>query len=162
MVAGLLALSGCAVAMLLSMGPDQRAALFLVPGDKAVIYIYHDDAIDIALAPVVLVDGEPLGPPTAAGFWYREVAPGRHSVAPSGAEAGGIVLEVEAGRTYFVGEDANCVTAPLPSVHSVTESVGRAHVRSLVAASKSPSAEVREAGTPRCGPAAMIRDGTAL
>ena len=161
-IAGLLALSGCAAAILFSMEPDQRAALFLVPGDEAAIYIYHDDSVDAATAPVVNLDGDPLGVPAAAGFWYRYVKPGRHTIAIAGAEADGIVLEVEAGRVYFVGEDVDCAARPLPYVHTVKEPGGRARVRSLVAASKSSPSDAKGAGVLACGPPASNRAETAL
>jgi hypothetical protein len=161
-VAGLLMLSGCAAAVLLSMDPDQRAALFLVPGDKAAIYIYHDDTVDDATAPVVNLDGEPLGVPTAAGYWYRYVEPGRHTIAIAGAEADGLVLEVEAGRVYFVGEDVDCGATPLPYVHAVKEAAGRARVRALVAASKSPLSDGRNGDALACGPRAPGANGDVL
>ncbi len=161
-VAGLLALSGCAVALLMSMEPDQRAALFLVPGDRAVIYIYHDDTVDNATAPLVYLDGDPLGQPTNAGFWYREVVPGRHTVAMAGAEAYGIELEVEAGRAYFVGEDVDCTPTLLSYLYVVNEAAGRARVRSLVAAEKSPPANAGSADALACGPPAANTGGVAL
>jgi hypothetical protein len=144
------------------MEPDQRAALFLVPGDKGAIYIYHDDTVDTAIAPVVNLDGEPLGNPAGAGFWYRYVEPGRHTIALAGAEADGIVLDTEAGRVYFVGEDVNCAAKPLPYVHTVNEAAGRARVRSLVAASKSSPSDVKGAAAMACGSPASNRDGATL
>jgi hypothetical protein len=160
--AGVLGLSGCAVAVMLSMEPDQRAGMFLVPGDKAAIYVYHDGADDSAPPPVVTLDGAPLGEPTAAGYWYRYVDPGMHTVAIAGAGAGGVALEVEKGRAYFVGEDVDCAAKPLPHLHAVQEAAGRARVRALVAASKSPPSDLKGVGAMACGPAAPSTIGTTL
>lgn len=160
-VAGLLSLPGCVAAIMLSLEPDQRAAFFLVPGDKAAIYIYHDDTVDNATAPVVHIDGEALGEPAGAGFWYRYVEPGRHMVALADAETDGIVLEVEAGRVYFVGEDIDCAARAQPYLHSVKEAAGRARVRALVAARKSALSDVKSGGAMPCGPATGV-GGTAL
>jgi hypothetical protein len=143
LIAAIIGLSGCGALILFSMEPDQRAALFLVPADKAVIYFYREGPGDVASAPAVYLDGDELGAPTAAGFWYREVEPGAHSI--SLAEGGGepILVQVEAARTYFIGEQVDCPPKSSPFLHRVVEAAGRARVRALVAAK---NAQPRESG----------------
>src|SRR4051812_45951092 len=145
---GMLALPGCAALVLMTMEPEQRAALFLAPADKAVIYFYQDRAGEAAAAPAVYLDGEPIGEPTAAGFWYREVNPGVHSVALADDPAQAISLATEAGHLYFVGEEVDCAARSTPNLHAVNEAAGRKRVRALVAASKAPPSEV--------GPATLV------
>ncbi len=160
-VAGLFALTGCAVLVLISIGPEQRAALFMVPADKAVIYFYRDEAIDSASAPVMYLDGDPLGEPTTIGFWYREVPAGRHTIVIDGGRADTLVLEVEEGHVYFVGEDVNCGLPATPYLHAVREAAGRARMRALVAARKAPPAGITSPVT-ECGPAIDSAGAVAL
>ncbi len=41
---GVAALAGCALAIMMSLDPEQRAVLFSVPPDRATLYAYRDDA----------------------------------------------------------------------------------------------------------------------
>ena len=103
------ALSGCAVVVLMNMEPEQRAALFLVPVDKAVVYFYRDDANDDTLPLALSIDGNPVGETAPAKFLFYEIVPGRHILASSGAVSDSVELDADHGflitdagvRVYF-------------------------------------------------------------
>jgi hypothetical protein len=136
------ALSGCAIVTLMSMEPEQRAALFLVPADKAVIYVYRDGANDDTRLLALSVDGNPVGeiPPTK--FLFHEVAPGHHTLASLGAESDSIELDTEAGKAYFVGQVVDCAEARIQLyLHTADPVEGRARVRALFRASTEAAQE---------------------
>ena len=151
------ALGGCALAVILSMEPDQRAALFMVPADRGVIYVYEVDLAARWPASEVYVDGEKLAPRSPAGFRYRDVIPGTHMVALA-SDAEPLLVVVEPGHAYFVEEETDCSPALHPVLHAVAESEGRAHVRALYAASKSGQtpAQVSRLACGRSAPTAPL------
>ena len=87
------------------MEPEQRAALILVPADRAVIYLYRDEANDDATPLPVSVDGNPAGATVPSGFLFYEVAPGHHAIESPATSSDRIELETEAGKTYFIRQE---------------------------------------------------------
>ena len=82
------------------------------------------------------LDGESLGPRNSAGFWYRDVAPGLHTVA-LGPNVERLTLTVEIGRAYFVDADPDCAPDLHLTLHEDTQSDGHTRIWQLYAASKS-------------------------
>lgn len=157
------AMSGCAIVAIFALEPEQRAAMFLVPADKAVIYFYPDVAGEEAAQLTLSVDGDPVAGSGDGGFRYREVDPGKHVAGLSGAD--GVELVVEAGRTYFIGYAVECVASRLHKyLHPVNDAEGRARVRALVAERKrQPPTDARMAvNAPQCESAGDGTKGTAL
>jgi hypothetical protein len=149
-------LPGCVAAILASMEPEQRASMFLVPQDKAVIYFYREKSGMDPVSVTLTLNGESIGEPGERGFLYREVVPGEYTVSLSVTDADSVKLTVEAGRTYFIGEDIECAASNAHLyLRPVGNAAGRARVRALAAARKSPPAEdVSVAdGPPQCGSA---------
>ena len=133
------ALSGCAIVLILSLEPEQRAALFMVPPDRGVIYVYTGDEPEVAVLADISLDGESLGPRNSAGFWYRDVAPGPHTVS-LGAKAEKLTLTVEVGHAYFVDAEPDCAPDLHMTLHEDTQSDGHTRIWQLYAASKSEPA----------------------
>jgi hypothetical protein len=149
-------LPGCVAAFLATLEPEQRASMFLVPADRAVIYFYREKSRMDPVPMTLALNGERIGEPGERGFLYREVVPGEYTVSLSGTDTDSVTLKVEAGRTYFVGEDVECVAASKHLyLHPVGEAAGRARVRALAAARKLQPEDVRVAeAPPQCGSAA--------
>jgi hypothetical protein len=132
-------LSGCVGLVLSSLGEEQRAAWFLVPADKAVIYFYRDEANDDVLPLALSVDGNLVAETRPAKFLFYEVTPGPHTVASPGAISDSVELNTEAGKTYFIGQEVGCEATQLRlRLHTVDQAMGKARVRALYAAGKNP------------------------
>jgi hypothetical protein len=122
---------------LISMEPEQRATLFVVPSDKSVIYFYRDDANDDTLPLALSIDGNAAGETTPAKFLFLEVEPGRHTLASLGGTSDSIELNTKAGVYYFVGQEVGCDAMQLRlRLHDVDAAAGKARVRALYAAGK--------------------------
>ena len=93
-------LAGCAPLPLTPQ--DLQARQFLALPDKAVIYLVRDYP-DFHHLPATVWLGESITITTHPGTYYRwEVEPGRHRIAGFGVDSGFIMLEVAAGKIYFV------------------------------------------------------------
>jgi hypothetical protein len=146
------ALSGCAAAVLYSFEPEQRAAWFLVPADKAVIYFYRDEQSDGTLPLVLSVDGKVVGEARPTKFLFYEVAPGHHTLVSSGAASDSIELDTEPGKTYFVGQQVECDASQLHlHLHEDKPAAGKVRVKELFASGRSaPDGERTAEHTPAC------------
>ncbi len=134
------ALSGCALAIMINLEPEQRAVLFAVPPDRATLYAYRDDASEDGLPLAFLIDGitrEEAGP---SKFVFYEMNPGEHTIASLDADSGAMSLDIEVGKSYFVRQEIVCDAAQ-PHLHlrADSASAGRAKVRALYAAGKVPA-----------------------
>ncbi len=128
--------------VLFNMEPEERAALFLVPEDKAVIYFFRDETSDDALPLALSIDGNTAGETRPTRFQFYEVAPGRHTLMSPGALSDSIGLDAEAGKTYFVGQEVGCNEWPLRiHLHAVDPAAGRARVRALYLAGKAGASD---------------------
>jgi len=131
------AMSGCAMVVLFNMEPDERASLFLVPADKAVIYFFRDEANDDAVPLALSIDGNATGEARPTRFQFYEVAPGHHVLASPGASSDSIELDTESGKAYFVGQQVGCDGVQLRlHLHAVEPAVGKARVKALYLAGK--------------------------
>jgi len=113
---------------------DIQARRFELPAGKAAIYIVRDDP-DFSDEPAAIsLDGEGLVT-TFPGTYYRwEVEPGVHRITGFGADAGGITLDVQADRLYFVQQRVSRLLfrSPLSHFFLIPEPHGRAVVHRSV------------------------------
>ena len=159
------ALSGCAVVVILNMEQEQRAALFLVPPDKAVIYFFRDEANNDALPLALSVDGNAVGETLPTRFLFYEVEPGHHVLVSAGAPSDSIALDTEAGKMYFVGQEVGCDATHLRlHLHTVDPAAGRARVQALYRASKTETQDgaLAAANSATCPSAIQNAGGTHL
>jgi hypothetical protein len=106
----LLALLAFAVAGCAPLPPspqDLEAKRFEPVGGKAVIYVvrlYPDVSREVA---TLMLDDRMMGS-TYPGTYFRWVVePGRHVIRGYAADAGGITLDVQPGRIYFIEQSVS-------------------------------------------------------
>lgn len=82
---------------------DTAAKNFTVPaGDKSGIYVFRDSSFGAALKKMVSLDGNPLFQSASKTYFYKEIAPGKHTLATE-SEFGDNSLEfvAEGGKLHF-------------------------------------------------------------
>lgn len=120
-----LLLAGCAP---LPPTPQEiQARKFQTVPDKAVIYIVRNNP-DFNGVPATIWLGESETITTYPGTYYRwEVDPGRHRIAGFGVDNAAIILQVEAGKIYFVQHSTQpWISYARSYFQPVSESQGRA------------------------------------
>ena len=97
-------LSGCASVPMASPEQDAARKQFTAPAaDKSGIYVFRNSFVGQALRKRVSVDGTVLGESANKTYFYKEVAPGNHTLATE-SEFGdnSITLKTDGGKNYFV------------------------------------------------------------
>lgn len=96
--------SGCASIPMASKEQDTALKQFTLPaGDKAGLYLYRNTFVGQALRKRLSVDGVVIGQTANKTYFYREIAPGQHTLSTE-SEFGdnSITLQAEGGKNYFV------------------------------------------------------------
>lgn len=121
-----LAFVGCAS---VPMGdPKQDAALktFQVPAGKAGIYVYRNETMGAAIKMDVLVDGQNIGETAANTYLYREVAPGKHTVASKAENTDTVEVDVKPGTLAFIWQEVKMgLMVARTKLHVVSEQEGK-------------------------------------
>ncbi|MBS0371698.1 MAG: DUF2846 domain-containing protein [Proteobacteria bacterium] len=107
LLAGVLASSmmfaGCASVPMAAKEQDAAAKTFAAPAsDKAGIYIFRDSQFGAALKKLVSLDGNPLFQSASKTYFYKEIAPGKHTVTTE-SEFGDNSVEfvAEGGKLHY-------------------------------------------------------------
>ena len=69
------------------------------------LYIYRNESIGAAIRMDVEVDGKPLGQSAAKTYFYKEVAPGRHTITSKSENADSIEVDAAAGKLYYIWQE---------------------------------------------------------
>lgn len=96
--------AGCASVPMASQEQDAAAKRFEVPSsDKSGVYIYRDSSLGTALKKMVSLDGNPLFQSAIRTYFYKEITPGKHTLATQ-SEFGDNAIEfvAEGGKLHFV------------------------------------------------------------
>lgn len=97
-------LSGCASVPMSSKELDTTAKAFKEPAqDRAGLYVYRDSFGGKALKKMVSIDGKAIGQTANKVYFYREIAPGAHTLSTE-SEFGDNTLDIQAvgGKNLFV------------------------------------------------------------
>jgi hypothetical protein len=96
--------SGCASVPMASSEQDSALKQFQQPKNgNAGLYIYRNSFVGQALKKNVYVNGQLVGETANKVYFYKELAPGNHSISTeSEFSENDINLPVEAGKLYFV------------------------------------------------------------
>lgn len=128
-VAALL-ISGCAS---VPMGdPKQDAALktFAVAKEKAGIYIYRNESMGAAVKMDVAVDGRPIGQTAAKTYFYKEVAPGKHTISSTAENTDTIEVDAKPGTLTFIWQEVKMgLMYARNKLHLVSEEEGKRGVQ---------------------------------
>lgn len=85
--------------------PTQASAggsLFAAKPDVAVVYVYRDQTVGMAIGMDVLLDGQSIGKTKAKRYIRAEIAPGSHLLSCTTEAKSELPLELEAGKVYYV------------------------------------------------------------
>lgn len=96
--------AGCASVPMASPEQDAAAKRFEAPSaDKSGVYIYRDSSLGTALKKMVSLDGNPLFQSAIKTYFYKEIAPGKHTLSTE-SEFGDNTIEfvAEGGKLHFV------------------------------------------------------------
>lgn len=120
------AVSGCAS---VPMGdPTQDAALktFQPAPGQAGIYVYRNEMIGGAVKMDVLVDGGHIGETAPKTYIYKEVAPGRHSVASKAENTDTLELDLQPGALAYIWQEVKMgVLFARTKLHLMDEQEGK-------------------------------------
>lgn len=127
----LLLLSGCASVPMGSMESDAKAKTFSEPSSgTAGLYIYRNSVVGQALTKSLSIDGKSIGKSANKVYFYKEVLPGKHTIATE-SEFSDNTLEivVDAGKLYFIRQYIKLgVFVGGANLEVVSEEVGRKDV----------------------------------
>lgn len=81
LIAGVALFAGCATVPMESKELDAAAKTFSVPAsDKAGLYIFRDSTFGGLVKKLVSLDGKPLGQSAPMTYFYKDIAPGKHTI----------------------------------------------------------------------------------
>jgi hypothetical protein len=124
------ALAGCAAHVPMA-SPEQDAAAkrFAAPADRANLYVYRHETFGFAVTLPLTLDGMQLGETAAQTYFVVPLAPGEHTLLSKGESTVELVLDVAAGRNYFVWQEVKMGFASARSaLHQVDDATGRGAV----------------------------------
>jgi hypothetical protein len=99
---GLATLTGCASVPMESKEQDSAAKQFVAPeGEMSGVYIFRNSNFGAALKKLISLDGNPLGQTAPMTYFYKDIAPGKHTVTTQ-AEFGNNQIEFIAEKGKFV------------------------------------------------------------
>ena len=101
LLAAVAATAGCGVPLASSFD-DARMKHYLPGPDRALIYVYRDDAVAFRFHMPVDLDGLPYGATVARTYMVFEVPPGPHLLVSHAENLSTLLLRTEPGRRYFV------------------------------------------------------------
>lgn len=100
-----LSLVGCASVPMGDPKLDAAAKAFQVPADKAGIYVYRNESMGAAVKMDVIINGQNIGVTAAKTYFYKEVAPGKHTVASKAENTDTIEVDVKPGMLAFIWQE---------------------------------------------------------
>lgn len=110
-------------------GPARDAALKTFkapPSDKAGVYVYRNETMGAAVKMDVIIDGVNVGETAANTYLYRELAPGKHTVASKAENTDTVELDLKPGTlTYLWQEVKMGLMFARTKLHLVDEAQGR-------------------------------------
>lgn len=122
-------LAGCASVPMGSQQQDAAAKQFHAPADKAGLYVYRNETFGSALTLQVKLDNAPLGATAAHTYFYKEVAPGKHTLVSEGDDQG-LVIDAKPGKNLYVWQEIKMGFASARTkLHLMDEATGQKAVR---------------------------------
>ena len=100
-----LALFGCASVPMGDAAKDADLKSFTARPGMAGLYIYRNENFGGAIRMDVEVDGKPIGQTAAKTYFYKEVAPGKHTVTSKSENTDTLEVETVAGKLYYIWQE---------------------------------------------------------
>lgn len=126
-VAVALAMVGCAQVPMADTKQDTALKSFPTakPGMSGV-YIYRNETLGAAMKLDVGLDGKDLGATAAKTYFYKDIAPGKHTVTSKGETDDTLNFDAMAGKLYFVWQEVKMgVLSARTKLHLVGDDVGK-------------------------------------
>jgi len=101
------ALAGCNPLPLAKPEADTLAKQMQPVSDKAVIFLFRNEAPSAPWALRVTLDGKEMGDTSALTYFRWTVEPGEHTIISYSENAPGLLIKAEAGRIYYVWQEVN-------------------------------------------------------
>lgn len=103
-LASTILVSGCASVPMAPQEADTALKTFATPtNEKAALYIYRNSFVGQALKKTVTLDGTVIGETANKVYFYKEIAPGEHTLATESEFSDNtLTFNAEAGKSYFV------------------------------------------------------------
>lgn len=98
-------LVGCASVPMGDAKKDAELKSFTPKPGVAGLYIYRNESFGAAIRMDVEIDGQPIGQTAAKTYFYKEVAPGRHTVTSKSENTDSIEVETVAGKLYYIWQE---------------------------------------------------------
>lgn len=120
------ALVGCASVPMGDAKQDAAAKTFRVAPDKAGIYVFRNESMGAAVKMDVLIDGQNVGETVANSYVFREVAPGRHTVASKAENTDTVEVDLAPGALAYIWQEVKMgIMFARTKLHLVNEQVGK-------------------------------------
>ena len=102
-LASVVLMSGCASVPMAPKEADAALKTFTAPSEgKAALYIYRNSFVGQALKKTVTLDGVVVGETANKVYFYKEIAPGEHTLATESEFSDNTLTFTAApGKTYF-------------------------------------------------------------
>ena len=100
-----LTLFGCASVPMGDAAKDAELKSFTARPGMAGLYIYRNENFGGAIRMDVEVDGKPVGQTAAKTYFYKEVAPGKHTVTSKSENTDTLEVETVAGKLYYIWQE---------------------------------------------------------
>jgi hypothetical protein len=121
--------SGCASVQMASSEADTAAKNYAVKPGMGNIYVYRNEIFGAALTLPVELDGKAVGATASKTYLLLPVAPGKHTLGSKGESGSTLVVDVAAGRNYFVWQEVKMgMISGGSALHLVDEAKGKAGV----------------------------------
>lgn len=131
-LAALLALtafvSGCASVNLADAEADAQRKTFAAPAaDKAGIYVYRNETMGAAVKMPVVLDGQLIGETASKTYFYKEVAPGKHTVESlTEGKENKLEVETKGGTLTYIWQEVKMgMWAAASKLHLVSAEEGQ-------------------------------------
>jgi len=137
----LLMMGACASVPLASPEMDMKAKKMTAPKDKALVYLYRNEAFGAALKLSVNVDGKYIGQTASKTYFMWLLPPGKHELTSVAENTSKVNLDAKAGQTYYIWQEVKMwMWSGRSNLQLVDKDTGRKGVEesSLIAEPKSP------------------------
>lgn len=99
-------LVGCASVPIGDEKQDAALKTFAAPaGNKAGVYIYRNEAMGAAVKMDVELDGVPIGQTAAKTYLYKEVTPGKHTIASKAENTDTLEIDAKPGTLSYIWQE---------------------------------------------------------
>lgn len=98
-------LAGCASVPMGDTSRDVELKSFSSKPGLAGLYIYRNESFGAAIRMDVEVDGKPVGQTAAKTYFYKEVAPGKHTITSKSENTDSIEVDTVAGKLYYIWQE---------------------------------------------------------